>query len=178
MFQEPLADYLKEHFQTHIEAYLEDINNAFPAVEREAVRAPKTIETASIAGGVFSMDHGKLPAFAIDVNNKKAGGAFENLELYQYDMQIAAVVISQSQESVDAIAKRYQAATELFFKRHGYLHQFEPSTHDFSVVSLVFVSTQFSGAMEITVGKSQHWIDGFVVSGIITTSEDGPGQHE
>jgi hypothetical protein len=178
MFQEPIAAYIADHFRTHIEAYLETINNQFPAPERETVRAPKTIETASLAGGVFSVEPEKLPAFAIDVNNKTVAGVSENLDLFQYSMQIAGMVNASSQQAVDHMVKRYEAGTEYFFKQHDLLHVFEPTGFDFSVIKLAFASADFSGAEELTVGQSKMWIDGFVVTGFIVVSESGPGQHE
>lgn len=178
MFQEQLAEEIANHFRTHIEAYLDIANNALPAEDRETVRAPKTVETASLAGGVFSVEPEKLPAFAVDVNNKVIAQVPSDLWLYQYSMQIAAVVSGQSQRGVDRLVKRYESATEYFFRQHELLHEFEPTSTDFSVVRLVFDSVDFSGAEEVTIEQKSVWIDGFTVSGFLVVSENGPGQHE
>lgn len=177
MYQEPLAEQIADHFRSHIEAYLEATNNAFAASERSTVRAPKTIETASLAGGVFSVEPEKLPAFAIDVNNKTTAPVTEDVYAYQYEMQIAGVVTAQSQKEANRLVKRYEAGTEQFFKQHWMLHLFEPANFDFSVLRLVFQSANFSGAEAVTIGQDTVWIAGFTVAGLIITSEGGPVQH-
>lgn len=178
MYQEPLANQTADHFRTHIESYLEEVNNLFPAEDRSTVRAPKTVETASLAGGVFAVEPEKLPAFAVDVNNKSIAAVSEDVYTYQYATQIAGVVTAQNQREVDRLVKRYEAATELFFKRHWMLHLYEPTGFDFSVLRLVFDNADFSGAEEITIGQQTQWIAGFTVAGFIVTSEGGPVQHE
>lgn len=175
MFQEQLAEQLADHFRSHIKAYLEEANDAWPAGERETVRTGATVETASLAGGVMGIEIEKLPAFAVDVNNKVVAQVSEDLFLYEYNGQIAGLVIAGSQRSVNRLAKRYERATEKFIKEHEMVHSLE--TADYTVVRLVFQATDFSGAEEVTIEQKAVWIDGFRVDFSLVVSENGPRQH-
>lgn len=176
MFQEDLAAYTADHLREHIRTYIEAVNDRYTAIDREVVRSKIYIETASLAGGVMSVDLEKLPAYAIDCLDKQAIDVSEDLYTYQYNGHIAGVVIATSQNSADHLVKRHESAVELFVRQHELLHQ--RSSDYFKILRFFFIGSAFSGAeLEGETKRTQNWIAGFRVDVGWITSEDGPVQH-
>jgi len=176
MFQEDLAAYTADHLREHIEAYVEAINNRFPATDREVVRTPVLIETSSLAGGVMAVELEKLPAYAVDCLDKQFIDVSENLYTYQYTGHIAGVVIANSQKSADHLVKRHESAVEKFIREHELLHKL--TNADFTILRFYFLASAFSGAeLEGETKRTQNWIAGFRCDVNWIVSESGPSQH-
>lgn len=174
MFGERIAQETANHLRSHISAYLAEVNDQFTAEVTLVV--PKSIEVASVVGGMFTEYDSILPQYGIDVLNKVFLPEGLNLFTYQYEGQINGLVHGNSQAAVDHAIKRHAAAVELFLKRHEVLH--ELNTDNFSIVGMYFQTVQFSGAEDLgEVEGTQTWVAAFSLDLVWVTSENGPGQH-
>lgn len=176
MYQEQLAKLTSDHIRTHIKAYLDDIAADFTGAETVPLLVPKRIEPASVVGGMISDFDKLLPQYAIDVLGKANSTDDSALWTYEYAGQINGLVNAGSQDAVDKLIKRHEAAVERFIREHRLLHQ--ESNDRFSIVEFVFAGSDFSGAEDLgEQDGSQLWLAGFSINVSWFTSEDGPDQH-
>jgi hypothetical protein len=178
MFQEEVADLTADHLREHIRALLDEISAHYD--DGVQLVTPKSIETDNLVGGVYSSKVGSMPAYAVDIINKTfAGESPEGLWIYAYDGHIAGIVSGSSEEVVNKSVKRHEAATELFVKRHEFMHALEsPKGQDFRLRELGFTGAAFSGAeMVDEENNRQTWIAGFRIDLLWLVSEFGPTQH-
>lgn len=177
MYQERIAKVIADHLRTHIKAYLAEVEGWYTADQTATLVVPKAIDVAGQVGGVLADLDKNFPRYACDVLTKTEGGQDENLWLYTYTGHLAGIVSAGSESAVGSLVKRHSAAVELFIRRHYYMHQEE--NNQFSIMSLRFLDSDFSGAEEIQVGPKERpiWVDAFRIDFSVGTSEDGPDQH-
>lgn len=171
MYQEEIAAQTADHLRTHISGYLDRIASRHS--DQITLLIPKSIEPASVVGGMVSELPNRLPAYGIDCLNKVSAGMEEDLFLFQYQGQINGMIAAGSQDLVDKLAKRHAAAIELFVREHVGLHKF--TTDNFSFVEMDYIETEFSGAELVDESEDrQLWLGAFSINVFWFTSEDGP----
>ena len=176
MYQEQLAKLTADHLRTHIKAYLDIVDAMFAGNDNVPLLVPKTIEPASLVGGMVTAFDKILPQYGIDVMGKQLAASDDSLWSYEYAGQINGLVHGGSQEAVDKLVKRHAAAVELFIRNHRVLHQ--EDNLQYRVVEFVFVASDFSGAEDLGEHDSGPiWLAGFSINVSWFTSEDGPNQH-
>jgi len=179
MYHEALAALTAVHLRTHIEAYLTDENAKHS--DKTKLVVPKSIDAASVVGGMFIEFDNILPQYGIDVFEKvfipdNSGDLFT----YLYTGQINGLVHASTREAVDKLCKRHGASVERFIREHLTLHEFQgPRLNDeFLVTEFSFTSIQWSGAEDLGEVEGAHtWMAGFSADCAWVTSENGPGQH-
>jgi len=176
MFHEKIAKLTADHLRTHIEAYLDIISAEYTGIEQSTLIVPKSIDPASVVGGMMTEFDQILPQYGVDVLSKILGEEIENLFTYDYLGQINGLVNSTSRESVDKICYRHARAVEYFIKQHQFLHN-ENNTN-YRILGFGFAGLDFSGAENLgTVNDREVWVAAFSVNVIWATSEDGFVQH-
>jgi hypothetical protein len=178
MYQEEVADLTAAHLREHIGALLDAVQSIYN--DKVVLQNPKTIETANLVGGVYNADPNEMPAYAIDIIEKKfAGDAQAGLWLYIYNGHIAGVLSGSSESAVNAAIKRHEQAAERFVKSHSHIHSLTSLLgNDFRIVELGFAGAAFSGAEQINAQQDRElWIAGFRIDLQWVVSEDGPGDY-
>lgn len=179
MYFEQLARYTSDHLRTHIEAYLNLVNNA--SSEKIKLVVPKSIEPTSVVGGMFTEFNNILPQYGIDILDKVfIPDTSGDLFTYLYTGQINGLVHASTDDSVDKIAKRHAAAVEGFILDHLNLHEnYQAPIHGtFTMMEFNFAETQFSGAEDLGEVEGSHtWMEGFSIDCSWLISEDGPRNH-
>jgi hypothetical protein len=173
MFHEQIAKYTADHLRSHIEGYLVRINEQFTTPATLVV--PKSIEPASVVGGMFTAFNEILPQYGIDIVGKNFDESIGDLNTFIYNGQINGMVNANSRAGVDTLALRHAAAVELFIKEHQFMHLYK--TDDFSLLEVAFAGLDFSGAEEINTDDAQLWVAGFSIDLAWWTSEDAAMQH-
>lgn len=175
MFQEDIAQLTADHLRIHIRDNLEYIESRFPNDPIKLV-FPKSIECASVVGGLFKDFDRILPAYAIDVWGKAEAITIDNLNTYEYMGQVSGLIAANNRTACDKLVKRHAAAVELFIRTHEFLH--EMNNDYFRIIGFLSVDAEFSGAEQIAETKSgQVWIAGFSFDCVWTTSEAAVTQH-
>ena len=178
MYQEEIAALTAEHLQSHIVAYLAELEDRY--ADGVKLQNPKAIESANMVGGVYTADVKEMPAYAVDIVTKTFSGLTnQGLWEYAYHGHIAGVVTASSEAAVNAIYKRHEQAVEVFVKRHAHMHAMQSQqNNDFRIVELGFEDMGLSGAEEVQTEPTKYiWIGGFRISLVWIVSEDGPGDH-
>lgn len=171
MYQEEIASTTADHLRTHIKDYLNAVSAKHS--DKLSLVVPRSIDSASIVGGMISELPTKLPAYAIDCLNKSFAGTDENLFIYQYQGQINGMVAAASQDHVDKLTKRHSAAVEWFIREHLGLHAL--SGDGFTLLEFDYVETDFSGAELVDESADRElWLGAFSINVFWFTSEDGP----
>lgn len=175
MYDEFISKYTADHLRTHINAYLSTVNNSLPTQIKLAT--PKSIESASVVGGLFTTFDEILPQYGIDIMGKTFIPEGRDLYTFEYLGQINGLVHAGSQQEVDKQVKRHSAAVELFVRNHQFLHQYV-ETNYFQLLEFTFLTVEWSGGEELPEvdGRSQ-WMAGFSMNVAWLLSEEGPGQH-
>lgn len=175
MFHEPVATIIRDHARTHLRDYFDQVNAQF--TDRVALVLPKSFETASLVGGVAGASRETLPAFALDVYDKRAAEDAADIWTYLYDARFLGLVGGQSSSSVEKATKRYAAAMEMFVRQHQHPMTVVGNTQPFLIAEFLHVRTSFFGAAQVSEQDIAYWIDGFQIDATITVSENGPSQH-
>ena len=176
MFQEDLAYLTSNHLREHIKVYLAAVDARYSGNKKVPLVVPKTIEVASVVGGMMKDFDKILPAYGIDVVNIVAAEDASSLWSYEYLGQINGLVSASSQSLVDAMIKRHANAVERFVREHLFLHQ--PTNDYFKIVNFVAGNLEFSGAEELgEVEGKETWLGAFSLNVSWFTSEDGPSDH-
>lgn len=179
MYHEDLARLTADHLRAHIGAYLTAENARH--TEKVKLIVPKSIEPASVVGGMFTEFNNILPQYGIDVLDKvfmpdNSGDLFT----YLYSGQINGLVHGSTQDSVDKLIKRHSAGVEFFIRNHLTLHESSqtPLSANFALLEFSYLQTQFSGAEDLGEVEGSHtWMAAFSIDCAWLTSEDGPGLH-
>lgn len=179
MFFEEIGDITAEHLRSHIPGYLAILQERYP--DSIKLKAPKSIETANLVGGVYNATPNDMPAYVVDLLNKEfAGDSDASLWLYNYTGHIAGVVSGMNEETTNRLCKRHEQAVETFVREHGFMHNLgaQIAGNEFTLISLGFIDAALSGAelLDDANGR-QVWIAGFRVDINWLVSENGPGQH-
>lgn len=175
MFQESIARETAEHLRTHLSGYLQTIAQSFTGSDRLTLKVP-TVGSTTLVGGVMQAKMEELPIIGVDCLEKQDVPSGESLCYYQYDGAIAGLFSASSSGDVDRIAKRQAGAVEKFIRDHRFLHELHPS--DYMLREFLYVSTSFSGAIEIDLEDEKPlWVDGFTMNVLWITSEDMYRQH-
>jgi hypothetical protein len=180
MYHEELGKITSEHLREHIVPYLAELEVRYG--DGVKLSNPKAIEYANLVGGVYNTGLDEMPAYAVDVTQKRFSAiSNNNLWEYAYDGHIAGVVTGGSEKEVNTLVKRHEQAVEMFIKRHGNMHGTEAQVvgNDFKIIELGFVDADYSGAELVQERTSQkkRWLAGFRITLIWIVSEDGPHQH-
>jgi hypothetical protein len=180
MYHEEIGKITSEHLRLHINAYLDELEVRY--ADSVKLAKPKAIEYANLVGGVYNTELDNMPAYAVDITQKRFSGLSNNsLWEYAYDGHIAGVVTGGSEKEVNTLVKRHEQAVEMFIKRHGNMHATEHQVpgNDFRIIEVGFVDADFSGAelVEERTNRRKRWLAGFRITLIWIVSEDGPTQH-
>jgi hypothetical protein len=176
MFHEQIAKLTADHLRTHIKVYLDSISAEYSGTDKVTLTVPKSIDPASVVGGLMTEFDQTLPQYGIDVLNKALGEDIEGLFTYNYFGQINGLVSSTSRDSVDKLCSRHARACETFIREHQLMH--EQSNANFSVLAFAFVGIDFSGAENLgSIDDREVWVAGFSINVVWATSEDGAFQH-
>lgn len=177
MYQEEVAEIVEQHLRTHLAAYLAEVSALYG--DGIKLQMPKSIETSNLVGGVYNATPEQMPAYAIDIIDKQfLGEVADSLWTYGYNGHIAGVVSAGSESAANKLVKRHEQATELFIRRHNFMHQLQSSKgNDFRFKELGFAGAAFSGAELADETNRQVWIAGFRIDLLLVISESGPDQH-
>lgn len=180
MYHEDLARLTADHLRTHIEVYLTEENARYN--DKVKLIVPKSIEPASVVGGMFTEFDNILPQYGIDILEKvfipdNSGDLFT----YLYTGQINGLVHASTRDAVDKLVKRHGASVERFVRQHQTLHDWQtpvPLNENFRITEFAFSAIQWSGAEDLGEVEGAHtWMAGFSCDCAWVTSEEGPGQH-
>jgi len=176
MYHEQIAKLTADHLRTHIAAYLAEIEAEYLGTDKVTLVVPKSIDPASVVGGMMTEFDQILPQYGVDVLNKNLGAEIEGLFTYDYAGQINGIVSSTSRDSVDKLCSRHARAVEKFIKEHLFnLHSTDPN---FTMIGIGFMGLDCSGAENLgTVNDREIWIAAFSINLIWATSEDTAMQH-
>lgn len=174
MYGEDLARETSRHLREHIKGYLDAISEEYEGDKSVTLIVPKSIDFASVVGGLFTEFDKILPQYGIDILDKLLSPDDTSLWSYEYTGQINGLVHAGSREAVDYIISRHERAVEKFIREHKVLHNFE--TDNFRLIEFVFAGLSFSGAEDIK-GDQSLWMAGFSINCSWFTSESGPDQH-
>jgi hypothetical protein len=173
MYFKPIARITKDHLASHIETYLEEVNDPSDTL---SLAMPKVIEISSVIGGVIGQFDKTMPRYAVDCLGKTLSETNEDINTYVYNGQITGIVSGRSAQVVDDLIKAHCAACELFVKNHLYIDHADKSK--FAIQAMGFVSANFSGAMEIEKAPAAPvWIAAFDINISWLVSEDAAKQH-
>lgn len=181
MFEEPLAAIIRDHCKEHMPALLTEVT----ARRGDAAQLPmpKRFEVSSLVGGTSGVSRATLPAMAFDFDTKDFVGFNGDNNLWEYAYQgiISCLVVARTSEEVERLAKRYDAATELYVQRHQYLPMPSPippvTDWGFLITGFAFARSRRMGAAQVDEKGAMVWIDGFTMEVEVRTSENGPFQH-
>ena len=177
MFFEQIGEYTRAHLMTHLQAELaaeEDRHD-----DNIKLIMPKTMDVASMVGGVMQVARETLPQVAINILNKQSSPTAEDVYAYAYPGQMIVMVGGRDSDTVDKLGFRYASVFERLIKKHPHLHQ--ESQDEFTLIGWVWNGTTFSGAMQLEredspVGELWTQAVGLTVSWI--TSEFGPSDQD
>lgn len=172
MFYEQIAEYTRAHIRSHIQTYL-DLEET-KHTDKLPLVFPKSIEPGTMLGGTMGIARETLPQYAIQMVVKSPERGFGDLFLYNYPGQVIAMVGGTNPVDVEKLAYRHAAALERMAKAHPHLHQYEAS--EFSLISWEWITTTFSGAMQLEREDSpvgELWVDAAQLTFNWVTSEEG-----
>jgi hypothetical protein len=178
MYQEELAEQTADHLRTHIEGYLDEIAAKYTGLKYVDLVVPKSIEPASVVGGLWTEFDNILPAYGIDVLNISPSEDSASLWTHAYDGQINGLVSAGSRQTVDRLCSRHAQAVEHFIEQHLFFHWDTQNRDVFSVVTFFGGNLEFSGAEDLGEQAGRPlWLAGFSLNCTWLVSQEGPAQH-
>ena len=177
MFYEQIGEYTRAHLMEHLPAELAAEEDRHDDTIKLVM--PKTVDVASMVGGVMQVARDTLPQVAINILNKQASPTNDNLYAYAYPGQLITMVGGRDSDSVDKLAYRYGSVIERLVKLHPHLHQNQED--EFTLIGWLWNNSTFSGAMQLERPDSpvgELWVHAVGISVNWITSEFGPSDQD